>query len=157
MVSMRRAIQRSVVIVLVGAALGLAANAVSSHRIPFLTPPKAEALERDFIPLSQAHDLWATGAMFFLDARAPQDYEEGHIANALSLPVGEFSEQLGQVAPFLSADSVIVCYCDGMECDLSHNLAKLLREQGYTNVRILKNGWTEWKQAGYPTNKGAKP
>lgn len=149
--------QRSVVIVWVGATLGLVANAVSSRRIPLLTTPKVEVPEQDFIPLTQAHDLWAKGAVFFLDARALEDYAAGHIPNALNLPAEAFSEHLGQVAPFLGTDSVIVCYCDGMECDLSYHLADLLRQQGYTNIRILQNGWTDWSKAGYLTNKGAQP
>jgi len=154
---MRRTIQRSLVIVLLGAALGLVANAVSPRRIPFITPPKTEIPEQEFVLLSQAHELWSSGAAFFLDARAPVDYAAGHIANAFNLPAESFDDHFAQVASFLTTDSTVVCYCDGTECDLSHHLAELLRQRGYTNTRVFRNAWTEWKNAGYPTTKGAQP
>jgi 3-mercaptopyruvate sulfurtransferase SseA len=57
----------------------------------------------------------------------------------------------------LSPDSEIVVYCDGDQCDLSHRLMTLLRERGgYAHVRVLVNGWTTWRKAGFPTEKGAE-
>jgi len=35
------------------------------------------------------------------------------------------------------ANSAIVCYCDGTECDLSHTLAEHLRQNGFKNIHIL--------------------
>ena len=111
----------------------------------------------DLIALADAKTLWETGATFFLDARAPADYAAGHIANALDVPVEQFDETFPQVAPMLAPDSSIVCYCDGVDCELSHRLVALLRQNGYANVRLIVNGWTEWRQAGYPTHAGEKP
>ena len=34
---------------------------------------------------------------------------------------------------------------------------RALRQQGFKNIHILQNGWTEWSKAGYPTNTGAQP
>ncbi len=154
---MWRTLQRSAVILVTGAALGLAANGLSPRRIPLLTPPPAQIAEEEFIPLTEAHDLWSRGSAFFLDARAPADYEAGHIPNAFNLPAEEFDEHYSQVAAFLTTNSSIVCYCDGLQCDLSHELQKMLRDRGYSNVHILKNGWTEWTKAGYVTTKGSQP
>jgi rhodanese-related sulfurtransferase len=92
-----------------------------------------------------------------LDARPAADYAAGHIAHALSLPAEKFDTRYEQIAPMLAPDASIVCYCDGMECDLSHELAELLRERGYTNVHILVNGWTVWSKAGLPTRRGTEP
>jgi len=154
---MRRTIQRALVIVVAGAALGLAANAVSPRRISFLTPPPAALKPDETMALDQAHEIWGTGAAFFLDARAPADYAAGHIANAFNLPAEEFDQHYDQVASMLTPDSAIVCYCDGLECDLSRHLAELLRQRGYTNIHILVNGWTSWHGAGYPTATGTQP
>lgn len=150
-------IQRSLVIVVASTAVGLAVNAVSPRRIPYVTPPKPVIADSEFISLAEAHKLWNSGGAFFLDARSPADYAAGHIANAFNLPAESFTEHFPQVAPFLSEKSPVVCYCDGVECDLSHHLVELLRQQGFKNVHILKNGWTEWQKAGYPTSTGAQP
>jgi rhodanese-related sulfurtransferase len=154
---MWRTIQRSLLIVVASAGLGLAVNAISPKRIPYITPPKPVIAESEFIPLPEAFKMWASGAAFLLDARAPADYEAGHIAGAFSLPAEAFHEHFPAVAPYLTHGSSIVCYCDGMDCDLSHHLAELLRQQGYTNIHLLQNGWTVWRNAGHPTSTGPQP
>jgi len=154
---MRQIVQRALIILIGGAALGLAAHLVSPLRIPLITPPKQAIPETEFIPLSEAYALWSGGAGFFLDARAPADYKAGHIPNAFSLPAEEFDAYYPQVESMLNTDSAIVCYCNGVECDLSRHLAEVLKQRGFTNIRILKNAWTEWVKAGYPIAKGAQP
>jgi rhodanese-related sulfurtransferase len=150
-------IGRALVIVMAGAALGVAANALSPRRIPFLTPPKAAPAAKDTVPLDEAKALWGSGTALFLDARATSDYQAGHIAGALSLPIEEFDDHYPQVQPLLTPDSAIVAYCDGMDCDLSHRLMDRLRELGYHNVRLLVNGWTTWHTAGLLTHAGSQP
>lgn len=144
-------------IVMAGAVLGLAANAVSPRRIPVLTPPKFAPQARDTVTLEQAKALWSSGTAYFLDARATTDYEAGHIAGALSLPIEEFDDHYPQIQPILTPDSTIVVYCDGLDCDLSHRLMDRLRELGYHNVRLLVNGWTTWHTAGLMTHTGDQP
>lgn len=151
---MWRTLQRSVVIVVASATVGLAVNAVSPRRIPYITPPKKAADPSEFVPLSEAYRLWGSGTAFFLDARAPSDYAAGHIANAFNLPAETFNEHFSQVAAYLSPNSAIICYCDGVDCDLSHKLVEQLRQNGFAKIHILQNGWTEWSKAGHPTNTG---
>jgi rhodanese-related sulfurtransferase len=154
---MRRAFLQAVILVLVSAAMGLLVNAVSPRGIPIIQLPKPQLHEQDKISLAGAKELWDSGAAFFLDARAPADYAAGHIALARSLPVEQFDQYFPKVATVLSPDSEIVVCCDGDQCDLSHQLMTLLRERGgYTNVRVLVNGWTLWRKAGFPTQKGAE-
>jgi rhodanese-related sulfurtransferase len=50
----------------------------------------------------------------------------------------------------LPNDTVIITYCDGESCNLSKDLALFLENLGFTNVRILVNGWTVWHDAGFP-------
>ena len=140
-----------------GAALGFLHNAVSSHHIAFIAPPKAILQLTDFIPLDEAWQLWVASGGFFLDARAPADYAAGHIAGAYSLPAANFDAKYPQVANILTLESRIVVYCDGVECDLSHDLTARLRQLGYSRVRILQNGWTTWTTAGFSTATGPQP
>lgn len=154
---MRRTIQRALLIVVAGAALGLLVNQVSPRAIPYITPPMAKVAASDTITLEEATQLWQTGAAFFLDARPPAQYTAGHIANAFNVPAEDFATHYRAVAPMLAPDSPIVAYCDGMDCELSHQLTGKLRELGYKNVRILMNGWTSWRIAGHPTQTGVQP
>jgi len=154
---MGRTLQRALWVTIAGALLGLAVNAVSPLRIPYITPPPAVVPSSDFIPLAEATEHWRSGAAFFLDARSPADYAAGHIANAFNVPAEAFDAHYTQVAGMLTPDTVIVTYCDGIECDLSHHLTDRLRQFGYKNVHILQNGWTVWRQAGLATSAGAQP
>jgi rhodanese-related sulfurtransferase len=154
---MRRTVLRVLTILLGGMAIGLAVNAVSPRRIPWITPPLPRLATQDTIPLEEAKALWKTGAAMFLDARSPADYAAGHIPNALNLPDEQFEDHYPEVAGMLTPDMRIVVYCDGVECELSHHLADRLRSRNYKDVRILVNGWTTWRTAGLPAQTGDAP
>src|SRR5262245_53207119 len=153
---MRKTVVRAVLIVLIGAGLGLAGNAISPRGIPLITPPKKQAKPEEFIKLEKAKELWDSGAAIFLDAREPADYAAGHIGNAINLPALAFEKHFAEVSPMLTPESQIVVYCNGTECELSHRLAGSLNQLGYTNVHMLFNGWTVWREAGLPTEQGER-
>ncbi len=147
---------RILLILVLGAGLGLLNNALSPKGVPLITPPKQAPNPGEFIPLDKARELWGAGG-FFLDARSRADFEAGHIANALNLPAEAFDEHFGRLAPMLPPDAPVIVYCDGEDCELSHELAARLKEQGFTGVQMLFNGWTVWREAGFPTETGATP
>jgi rhodanese-related sulfurtransferase len=94
----------------------------------------------------------------FLDARKPEEYEEGHIPGALNFYGNEPEKYAPLVMPQLSDKSrEIIAYCHGGDCDLSLQAAKAMQEAGYTRVEIFTGGWPDWKKAGYPVTKGSEP
>lgn len=137
-------------IVLIGIGAGLAGNQLSPRGLPLKTPPKPTVSAETFLALGQAQELWNSGGAFFLDAREPADFAAGHIGNALNLPAQSFAQHFGAVVPMLTPQSVLVLYCDGTECELSHRLRESLHQLGYTNTHLLFNGWTAWRNAGLP-------
>lgn len=151
---MKKTLSQALLLVLLGTGLGLAANQLSPRGLPLIAPPKAAPAQGEFIALEQANLLWQGGGALFLDAREPGDFAAGHIGNALNLPAQSFAQHYGNVAPLLTPEAALVLYCDGQECDLSHRLATSLRQQGHTNVHLLHNGWTAWRQAGLPVTMG---
>lgn len=153
---MKKTLIQALLLVLLGAGVGLGANQISPRRLPLITPAKPVAAPSEFITLARAKLLWEGGSALFLDAREPADYAAGHIGNALNLPAQSFAQHFGAVSPMMAPESELILYCDGKECDLSHRLSATLRQQGYTNIHILFNGWTEWRQAGLPTTPGGK-
>jgi rhodanese-related sulfurtransferase len=50
----------------------------------------------------------------------------------------------------LQKDRPIVTYCSGIGCSLSMDAAAKLTAMGYTNVRYLLGGISEWELKGYP-------
>ena len=50
----------------------------------------------------------------------------------------------------LPTDREIVTYCACPADESSISAAKVLQESGFTRVRVLKGGWTEWLKAKGP-------
>lgn len=80
-----------------------------------------------------------------IDSRPkPTKYDQGHIPGALSLPFSAWEKMKG----LLPADkgALIVFYCEGLTCPLSHKSAFAAQKMGYTNLKVYAEGWPEWKE-----------
>ena len=104
--------------------------------------------EIDWIP--DARKIFDDGDTLFVDARSRDDYESGHIPGAISLPVGQFNEQIESFLNQYSPDQPIVTYCSGRTCEDSHQLARLLSDVGFNEVRIFIDGFPGWEAEGHP-------
>ncbi len=93
----------------------------------------------------------------FIDARKPEDYAQGHIPGAVNFFADDFDRLAPEVLPTLDPAKPYVLYCTGSECDLSHELAKKLGQQGFKRLKVFFGGWPEWSKAGYPVVKGTQP
>ncbi|MDK1016924.1 MAG: metalloregulator ArsR/SmtB family transcription factor [Actinomycetota bacterium] len=89
------------------------------------------------------------GDVIVLDVRPGEEYEAGHIAGAISVPLGELEERLAS----LPKDSEIVAYCRGRYCVLAPQALELLHSHGF-RARRLVDGLPEWRQAGLPIAVG---
>lgn len=122
---------------------------------------RAAPVANDSIPrlsLQGAFSRFQKGTAVFLDARKPEEYQEGHIPGALNFYGNELDRFAPLVIPQLTdKNQEIVAYCHGGDCDLSLQVGKTLKEQGYTQVKIFQDGWPAWSKAGYPTKAGEKP
>jgi rhodanese-related sulfurtransferase len=92
--------------------------------------------------------------LILVDARSREDYIEGHIPGALSLPLGEFDELIQGFMERVPPDRMIITYCSGVECHDSHDLAEFLNGAGFSNVRIFAGGLPEWQEKNKPVEKG---
>lgn len=104
--------------------------------------------EIDWVP--DARDIFYNGDALFVDARSTADYKGGHIPGAISLPVGQFDEQIESFLNQYPPDQPIVTYCSGRTCEDSHHLAQLLSDVGFSDVRVFIDGFPGWEAEGYP-------
>jgi rhodanese-related sulfurtransferase len=88
-------------------------------------------------------------AALIVDSRpAARRYDIGHIPTAINIPDTQFDKHAG----LLPADknALIIFYCQGFECDLSHKSAFKAEALGYTNVKVYAAGQPEWEAKGEP-------
>ena len=97
-----------------------------------------------------ARKLYDSGDYIFVDARSPEDYEEGHIKGAVSLPVGQFEEKIAAFLERYPPEASIVTYCSGRTCLDSHHLAESLMEFGYDKISVFIDGFPGWEAEGHP-------
>lgn len=100
--------------------------------------------------ITHAKALYDTGQVLFVDARSSEDFNDGHIKGAVSLPVGQYDRQIDGFLDLYDLDRPIVTYCSGRTCQDSHHLAQLLMERGYMNISVMIDGFPGWDAEGYP-------
>lgn len=79
-----------------------------------------------------------------LDVREREEYREGHLEGAVSLPRGFLEIRVEETVPDKSTP--IIAYCAGGIRSLI--AARTLKEMGYENVVSMAGGYTAWKNAG---------
>jgi len=84
-----------------------------------------------------------------IDVRPAEEFEAGHIAGALSIPLEELRGRLAEIP----RDVEIVAYCRGPFCVLAPQAIDLMRDAGL-RARRLDAGLPEWRAAGHPVEVG---
>lgn len=97
-----------------------------------------------------AKQIYDSDKAVFIDARSREDFEDGHIKGAESLPLSRFNTLIEAFKKKYPADTFIVTYCSGRTCDDGHRLEQLLFNHGYVNVSIFIDGYQGWKEEGFP-------
>src|SRR5688572_22015298 len=84
-----------------------------------------------------------------LDTRPANEYEAGHIAGAISVPVADLQRRLKE----LPKTKEYVAYCRGPYCVYADQAVELLQAKGRRARRLLE-GFPEWRAAGLPVEAG---
>lgn len=79
-----------------------------------------------------------------IDVRERTDYDQGHIASAISVPSAEFNGRLESLK-LPKFDPVIIYSADDAR---ARDVTKQLYESGYQGVLTLKGGIDAWRAAG---------
>jgi len=96
--------------------------------------------------------LQSPSAPILVEALPEKYWRDWHLPGARHLP----HDQVKQLAPAVLPDrnAEIVVYCASATCQNSHIAARILEQQGYTNVAVYAEGKQDWQQAGLPVERG---
>jgi rhodanese-related sulfurtransferase len=110
---------------------------------------------RSRVPASEIVDVdlarsWGASAIW-ADARPDNEYEQGHVPDAVLLNEDRWNELLPQFLEKWSPEKKVVVYCSTKSCNLAGDVARRLREEaqlkdneGKNCVFVLEGGWEEW-------------
>jgi len=142
-----RTAKRCIVVVLFLLAFGVIAAQAQQPAVSTITAEELKA------------KMASNQPVLVVDVRAPEVF-----ANSSTTVKGSFHFKVrhlkyrSQFAPFkdLPRNSEIVTYCTCPKDEASIAAAQILRESGFTNVRVLQGGWIEWMKAKGPVEPRAK-
>ena len=81
-------------------------------------------------------DLYIKQGAIIIDVRSPQEYKEGHINGAISIPDYQIKRYIQNYVE--NKDDVIVVYCSTGH--RSQNAQRILENMGYKNVYNIYEG-----------------
>lgn len=97
------------------------------------------------VPVDELLDRARKGEVTVLDVRPEEEFDAGHLPDAVNIPLPELEQRLN----VLDADREIIAYCRGPHCVLAYDAVARLRKQG-RSARRLDAGFPEWRRAGFP-------
>lgn len=107
------------------------------------------------ISTATAKQLFDRKAAVWYDARSADEFKESHIPGARNVYANEFQAHIPEIlGSGMKKDQLIVVYCGGGLCELSHELARNIQLLGFTKVVVYTGGTTEWTKNNYPMTKG---
>jgi rhodanese-related sulfurtransferase len=100
----------------------------------------------DTIPADRLKRLLDSGVKLFLvDLRSAKEFEQQRLPGARSIPSKELASRIGEIPKTVR----VVLYCDCQKHE-SGDKAVFLKSQGYRNISIMLEDYTEWVKQGYP-------
>jgi hydroxyacylglutathione hydrolase len=88
-------------------------------------------------------------AVTVLDVREREEWEAGHIAGAVNVPLGQLTDRVAE----LERDRPLVLHCQSG--GRSSVAASVLRAHGFNNVINLSDGFAGWLRRGLPIERSA--
>ncbi len=171
--SMSRIVLEALILCFLSAAVGLSLNfklvfnafsgkavstpVIARTVIDSTVTNNSETLETFPIPveMDEMDELLAAGAIL-IDSRNSLDFQESHLAGAISLPFATQGEHLEDFKSQVSVAQTLVIYCSGYGCTDSFDLGLVLIREGYTDVLVYEGGFPEWRDAGRPLEGGTE-
>jgi rhodanese-related sulfurtransferase len=82
-----------------------------------------------------------------VDVREKDEWEEGHIPDAIHMSRGTIELDVEEKVP--DTNAMVICHCGGG--GRSALATESLQKMGYKNVRSMAGGFKAWTAAGLPT------
>lgn len=102
---------------------------------------------QDVVSIEELIARLEDGSTVLLDVRSEDEFAEGHLPGAISIPIDQLVNSLANIP----ADSQVIAYCRGPYCMLSAEAVLVLQRRGFHAKRLL-GGIMDWRDAGQPVS-----
>jgi rhodanese-related sulfurtransferase/DNA-binding transcriptional ArsR family regulator len=101
----------------------------------------------DSLTINQLRKKLKEGKITIIDVRPEKEFNAGHIAHALSIPIDQLHGRLKE----LPKRNEIIAYCRGPFCAYADEAVALLNKAGYNATR-LEEGFPDWAAINLPVD-----
>jgi len=105
----------------------------------------SEIVDVDFV-MQYVKVPMAKNAMIIDSRPKRKKYDKGHIPMSVSIPFSTFDKMTDKLPA--EKNALLVFYCGGFKCPLSHKSAFKAEKLGYTNVKVFAAGYPGWLKVG---------
>ena len=146
---MKQTIYEAITIFLAAAVISLAVNQLRPNGINLKGNVDVQKTDYSLvkeISINDAVEMFMKKNVLFIDSRSKIDFSMGHIQGAVNLPEKKFDNRIDDFLAKTDPDTIIITYCNGIDCPLAKSLAEKLLFVGYYNVFYLTDGWSKWQK-----------
>lgn len=101
------------------------------------------------VSLEEARTALEKSSQVVIDIREPSETATGVAKGAKLIPMSQLSKRLGELPPPGKEPFLLVCNTQNR----SSKVAEQLAAAGYTNVRFVQSGMSQWASRGWPMVK----
>jgi rhodanese-related sulfurtransferase len=101
------------------------------------------------VSLDEARQLLERGDAVVFDIREPDEHATGVAQGMRLLPVSQLDKRVSEIPKDSGQPVLIICNTQNR----SSKVVEALREAGWTNVRFVNGGMSEWAKRGWPMFK----
>ena len=112
----------------------LSSSALFAESVPAVSP-------------QQAAQMQSEKNAVIIDVRENDEWNAGHIAGAIHIPLGEISNRVGELAKYQNQPVIMQCRSGAR----SAKAADILTKAGFMNVHNMEGGLNAWQKADLKT------
>jgi rhodanese-related sulfurtransferase len=111
-----------------------------------LAAGRVAAGEPDVVDLATARADHEAGRAVLIDIREPEEHATGVARGAQLLPMRQLADRLGEIPTDPRRPVLLICNTQNR----SSATVRALRQRGFTHVRYVQGGMSEWVRRGWP-------
>ena len=155
----KKIIAESISIIIISSIIAFAINLFNPNGFIFISREEYSYKKIVYISTKEAKIKYDSSSAIFIDSRSVYEFSESHIKDAINIPSIPISQSLKMINKYfniIKQPKELVIYCTGTSCGTSEELGKQLISMGYSrHIYIIKHGFPEWREKGYPIENAA--